>query len=81
MGHFIPCDSGIFPSMDSMVSAGSGLFVYTRKLEDEVITVCINHGKSSAELPEIKGALYWSGGLNEKTLEASGFAVFSSCEA
>ena len=37
-----------------MVSAeaGSGLFVYTRKLEDEVITVCINHGKSSAELPE-----------------------------
>ena len=66
-----------------MVSAEaeSGLLVYTRKLEDEVITVCINHGKSSAELPEIKGVLYWSGGLNDKTLEASGFAVFSSCEA
>ena len=66
-----------------MVSAEaeSGLLVYTRKLEDEVITVCINHGKSSAELPEIKGVLYWSGGLNDKTLETSGFAVFSSCEA
>lgn len=60
---------------------GSGLLVYTRKLEDEVITVCINHGKECAELPKIKGSLYWSDGLNERTLEASGFAVFSSCEA
>lgn len=66
-----------------MVSAkaGSGLLVYTRKLEDEAITVCINHGEECAELPEIKGSLYWSGGLNDRTLEASGFAVFSSCEA
>lgn len=66
-----------------MISAkvGSGLLVYTRKLEDEVITVCINHGKNSAELPEIKGTLYWANGLNDRTLEASGFAVFSSCEA
>lgn len=66
-----------------MVSAkvGSGLLVYARKLEDEVITVCINHGKNSAELPEIKGTLYWANGLNDRTLEASGFAVFSSCEA
>ena len=66
-----------------MVSAevGNGLLVYTRKLEDEVITVCINHGKSSVELPEIKGTLYWANGLNDRTLKASGFAVFSSCEA
>ena len=66
-----------------MVSAkvGSGLLVYARKLEDEVITVCINHGKNSAELSEIKGTLYWANGLNDRTLEASGFAVFSSCEA
>ena len=66
-----------------MVSAevGNGLLVYTRKLEDEVITVCINRGKSGAELSEIKGVLYWSSGLNDNILEASGFAVFSSCEA
>lgn len=66
-----------------MVSAeaGSGLLVYTRKLEDEVITVCINCGNGRAELPVIKGTLYWSDGLSDGTLEDRGFAVFSSCEA
>ena len=66
-----------------MVSAeaGRGLIVFTRKLRNQTVTVCINHGKESAELPEIKGTLYWTNGLNDRILEASGFAVFSSCEA
>ena len=66
-----------------MVSAeqGSGLIVFTRKLDNQIVTVCINHGKESAVLPEIAGSLYWSDDLNGKTLAASGFAVFSSCEA
>lgn len=66
-----------------MVSAeaGSGLIVFTRKWDNQLVTVCINHGKGSVDLPEIAGSLYWSDGLNGKTLAASGFAVFSSCEA
>lgn len=66
-----------------MVSAeqGSGLIVFTRKWDNQLVTVCINHGKGSADLPEIAGSFYWSDGLNGKTLKASGFAVFSSCEA
>ena len=65
-----------------MVSAeaGDGLIAYTRKLDNEVITVCINHGKMSIELPEIKGTLYWANGLNDRALEANSFAVFFSCE-
>ena len=66
-----------------MVSAeqGSGLIAFTRKLGNQIVTVCINHGEECAELPEINGSLYWSGDLNDRTLGASGFAVFSSCEA
>ena len=60
---------------------GSGLIVFIRKLGNQTVTVCINHGKGSVDLPEIAGSLYWSDGLNGKTLAASGFAVFSSCEA
>lgn len=66
-----------------MVSAeqGSGLIVYERKLDNQVITVCINHGKECVKIPDIKGSLFWDSGLGDRTLEASGFAVFSSCEA
>ena len=66
-----------------MVSAeqGSGLIVFTRKLGNQRVTVCINHGKGSADLPNIAGSIYWADGLYGKTLNASGFAVFSSCEA
>lgn len=66
-----------------MVSAeaGSGLIVFTRKLDNQAVTVCINQGKESSDLPEISGSIYWADGLNDKTLKASGFAVFSSCEA
>ena len=60
---------------------GSGLIIFFRKLDNQTVTVCINHGKESAVLHEIAGSLYWSDGLNGKTLAASGFAVFSSCEA
>ena len=66
-----------------MVSAeaGNGLIVFTRKLGNQAVTVCINQGKESSDLPEISGSIYWADGLNGKTLKASGFAVFSSCEA
>ena len=66
-----------------LVSAeqGSGLIVFTRKLDNQTVTVCINHGKESAVLPDIVGSIYWANGLYGKTLKASGFAVFSSCEA
>jgi len=66
-----------------MVSAeaGSGLIVFNRKLGNHEVTVCINQGRESADLPEISGSVYWAGGLNGKTLKASGFAVFSSCGA
>jgi glycosidase len=66
-----------------MVSAeaGSGLIVFSRKLGNRKVTVCINHGKGSADLPDIAGSIYWADGLNDKTFKASGFAVFSSCEA
>ncbi len=66
-----------------MVSAeqGSGLIVFTRKLDNQAVTVCINHGKGSVDLPDIAGSIYWANSLNGKTLTAGGFAVFSSCEA
>lgn len=66
-----------------MVSAeaGSKQIIYTRKLGSQMITVCINPGKKTARLPEIKGALYWADGLKENLLDAGGFAVFSSSEA
>ena len=66
-----------------MVSAeqGSGLIVFTRKLGNQTVTVCINHSKESAVLPDIVGSIYWANGLNSKMLKASGFAVFSSREA
>lgn len=66
-----------------MVSAeqGSGLIVYTRKLGKQQVTVCINSGKGSANLPQIKGSIYWSDGLKGETLCGNSFAVFSSCEA
>lgn len=64
-----------------MISAevGSGLLVYARELGDERVTVCINRGKCPADLPEIKGTLYWANDLRDRTLERGGFAVFSSC--
>ena len=66
-----------------MVSAeqGSGLIVYTRKLGKQQVTVYINSGKGSANLPQIKGSIYWSDGLKGETLCGNSFAVFSSCEA
>lgn len=66
-----------------MVSAehGSDVIVFTRELDDQLVTVCINHGKGSTDLPKITGSLYWADGLEDRTLAASGFAVFSSCEA
>jgi len=66
-----------------LVSAeqGSGLIVFTRKLVNQTVTVCINQGKESSDLPEILGSIYWADGLIDKTFKASGFAVFSSCEA
>ena len=60
---------------------GSGLIVFTRKLVNQTVTVCINQGKESSDLPEILGSIYWADGLIDKTFKASGFAVFSSCEA
>ena len=66
-----------------MVSAehGSGVIVFTRELDDQLVTVCINNGKGSTDLPKITGSLYWADGLEDRTLAANGFAVFSSCEA
>lgn len=63
-----------------MISAeqGSGLIVYRRKLGDQQVTVCINHGHRKAELPAIGGRLYWSDGLRGDHLSGGGFAVFSS---
>lgn len=53
----------------------SGLIVFTRKLDNQAVTVCINHGKGSVDLPEIKGILYWSDGLKGRMLDGSGFAI------
>lgn len=61
-----------------MVSAqrGSGLIVYTRKLDDQQVTVCINCGKRNAQIPKLGGQPYWADGLEEGQLLKQGFAIF-----
>ncbi len=65
-----------------MVSAeaDSGLIVFKRELDNDVVTVCINCGEVGAQLPTINGQVYWSEGLQEYYLSGGGFAVFSPCE-
>ena len=59
---------------------GSGLVVFTRRLDGDTVTVCINNGPGEAELPAIKGERYWAEGMREGFLLSGGFAVFSSCK-
>ena len=61
-----------------MISAeqGSGLIVFTRKLGDKLVTVCINRGKWNTQLPKIQGMPYWVNGLVRDRLLKHGFAIF-----
>lgn len=61
-----------------MVSAerGSGMIVFTRKLNSQLVTVCINCGKGNAQLPKIDGLPYWVNGLEGDRLLRHGFAIF-----
>ena len=62
-----------------MLSAeqGSGVIVFCRELGSSAVTVCINAGRSSAELPATGGCLYWSDGLHGRYLSTDSFAVFT----
>lgn len=62
-----------------MLSAeqGSGLIVFRRELGSSAVTVCINTGPGSAELPTPDGALYWSERFHSGCLSPGGFAVFT----
>ncbi len=55
---------------------GSQLLVFTRKLEGQTVTVCINAGERPEKLPEVCGSLYWAEKLKENMLGSFGFAVF-----
>lgn len=57
---------------------GSGLLVFRRVLRNEAVTVCINAGRVSAELPAMDGCFFWSDGLHGSCLSADGFAVFTN---
>lgn len=60
-----------------MVCAENGLLVFTRRWEQQTVTVCINRGPGPARLPEISGEVYWAEGLTNHTLNENGFSVFS----
>lgn len=61
-----------------MLSAepGSGLIIFSRRLERQRVTVCINRGAESADLSAVRGALYWAEGLGENRFLGQGFAIF-----
>ncbi len=61
-----------------MISAeqGSGLIIYSRNVECQTVTVCINNADASSALPEIPGTLWWPEGFNGNTLAGNSFAVF-----
>lgn len=60
-----------------LAERGSGLIQFTRRLDQQTVTVCINRGPEET-LPAVDGALYWSEGLRDGTLSGNGFAVFFS---
>jgi len=55
---------------------GSGLLIFSRKLEGRQITVCINSGNECAYIGKIQGTLYWADGLIDNQLIDHGFAIF-----
>lgn len=55
----------------------SGLIVFRREWEEEMVTVCINAGADRKMLPPVSGMPYWYSGLREQTLDGMGFAVFA----
>lgn len=55
---------------------GSGLLIFSRKLEGRQITVCINNGNECADIGKIQGTLYWADGLIDNQLLNHGFAIF-----
>lgn len=55
---------------------GSGLLVYTRELEGQRVTVCMNRGKTPGTLPSVAGLPCWTEGLDGNRLGENGFAIF-----
>ena len=55
---------------------GSGLLIFSRKLEGRQITVCINSGNECAYIGKIQGTLYWADGFIDNQLLNHGFAIF-----
>lgn len=55
---------------------GSGLLIFSRKLEGRQITVCINSGNECAYIGKIQGTLYWADGFIDNQLIDHGFAIF-----
>lgn len=54
---------------------GSGLLVFSRTAEGQIVTVCINAGKEAAALPRIDGGRYWEDSAEENRLAPGGFLV------
>ena len=61
-----------------MVSAeqGSGLIVYTRIYKKQKITIYVNCGMTSVQIPNLTSAPYWAAGLVENQLLDHGFAIY-----
>ena len=61
-----------------MVSAeqGSGLIVYTRIYKKQKITIYVNCGMTSVQLPNLTSVPYWADGLVENQLLDHGFAIY-----
>lgn len=57
---------------------GSGLYAYARSLGKCKILILLNNQTRTAEIPSafVKGQLLWQEGLNGKTIDPMGFAVF-----
>ena len=54
----------------------SGLLVYSRSAENQRVTVCLNRGPATADLPGYYGSLCWAEHLTENHLSPHGFAIF-----
>lgn len=54
----------------------SGLLIYSRSAGSQRVTVCLNRGPATADLPGNYGSLCWAEHLTEHHLSPHGFAIF-----
>ena len=55
---------------------GSSLLIYSRRYQNQTVTVCLNCGAAPAALPALPGRLYWADSLENQILFADGFGIF-----